>query len=127
MRTTCSEPTKYLWTVELAAQKVRAKAIAFASHKLEVGEQDLELECGAVYVKGVRGMNVSLSEISRTLAGNVGMSLPGGMEPDLAATAYFNSTALTFAYGANACEVEIDLRPVMCELSATSWFTTAAS
>ncbi|MCA6108283.1 xanthine dehydrogenase family protein molybdopterin-binding subunit [Bradyrhizobium cenepequi] len=95
-------------SVELAAQKVRAKAIAFASHKLEVGEQDLELEGGAVRVKGVPGMNVSLSEIARTLAGNVGISLPGGMEPDLAATAYFNSTALTFAYGANACEVEID-------------------
>ncbi|MFL6839214.1 MAG: molybdopterin cofactor-binding domain-containing protein, partial [Bradyrhizobium sp.] len=95
-------------SVELAAQAVRAKAIAFASHKLEVGEQDLELEGGAVRVKGVSGMNVSLSEIARTLAGNIGMSLPAGMEPDLAATAYFNCNALTFAYGANACEVEID-------------------
>jgi aerobic carbon-monoxide dehydrogenase large subunit len=36
------------------------------------------------------------------------MSLPAVMEPDLAATAYFNCNALTFAYGANACEVEID-------------------
>lgn len=95
-------------SVELAAQNVRAKAITFASDKLEVGEQDLELENGAVRVKGVPEMKVSLSEIARTLAGNAGMSLPDGMEPDLAATAYFNSTALTFAYGANACEVEID-------------------
>lgn len=95
-------------SVELAARKVQAKAIAFASNKLEVGEEDLELEDGAVRVKGVPGMNVSLSEIARTLAGNIGMSLPGDMEPDLAATAYFNSNALTFTYGANACEVEID-------------------
>jgi carbon-monoxide dehydrogenase large subunit len=95
-------------SVELAAQKVRTKAIAFTSHKLEVGEEDLELVDGAVRVKGVSEMNVSLSEIARTLAGNTGVSLPDGMEPDLAATAYFNSNALTFAYGANACEVEID-------------------
>jgi aerobic carbon-monoxide dehydrogenase large subunit len=95
-------------SVQLAAQKVRAKAIAFASHKLEVGEHDLELEGGAVRVKGISEMKIELSEIARTLAGNTGVPLPGDMEPDLAATAYFNSNAVTFAYGANACEVEVD-------------------
>lgn len=59
-------------------------------------------------VKGIREMKVKLSEIARVLAGNTGMTLPNDMEPDLAATAYFNSNALTFAYGANACEVEVD-------------------
>jgi carbon-monoxide dehydrogenase large subunit len=34
--------------------------------------------------------------------------LPGQLDPDLAATAYFESNVLTFAYGSNACEVEID-------------------
>ncbi|RYF55702.1 MAG: hypothetical protein EOO27_20350, partial [Comamonadaceae bacterium] len=95
-------------SIELAAQKVRAKAIAFASHQLEVGEHDLELEAGAVRVRGVPGMSITLANIARALTGNIGMGLPGNMEPDLTATAYFASNALTFAYGANACEVEID-------------------
>jgi carbon-monoxide dehydrogenase large subunit len=95
-------------SVQLAADKVRAKAITFASHQLEVDEQDLELEAGAVHVKGIPDMKIKLSEIAGALAGSTGVPLPGNMEPDLAATAYFNSNALTFAYGANACEVEID-------------------
>src|SRR6185437_7328246 len=73
-------------SVQLAAHKVRAKAIAFASHQLEVGEHDLELESGTVRVKGVPEMNIKLSEIARVLAGNAGMALPSNMEPDLAAT-----------------------------------------
>lgn len=95
-------------SVQLAAHKVRAKAITFASHQLEVDEHDLELEGGAVRVKGIADMKIKLSEIARALAGSTGVPLPGNMEPDLAAMAYFNSNALTFAYGANACEVEVD-------------------
>jgi carbon-monoxide dehydrogenase large subunit len=53
-------------------------------------------------------MQVSLGEIARTLSGSAGLLLPGHLEPDLAATAYFESNALTFAYGSNTCEVEID-------------------
>lgn len=95
-------------SVEMAARQVRAKALRFASNRLEAGEQDLEIIDGAIQVKGVPGMSVTLAEVSRALAGNAGMSTPYGMEPDLAATAYFESQGLTFAYGSNACEVEID-------------------
>ncbi|GGH24128.1 dehydrogenase/oxidase [Alsobacter metallidurans] len=95
-------------SVEMAAQKVRAKALRFASNRLEAGEQDLEIVDGAIQVKGVPGMSITLAEVSRALAGAAGMSTPYGMEPDLAATAYFESQGLTFAYGSNACEVEID-------------------
>jgi carbon-monoxide dehydrogenase large subunit len=95
-------------SVELAAQKVRAKAIKAASIMLEAAESDLELEEGVVRVVGVPSMQVSLGDIARTLSGSAGLLLPGHLEPDLAATAYFESNALTFAYGSNACEVEID-------------------
>ncbi len=95
-------------SVELAAQQVRKKALKAASFMLEAAEHDLEIEDGVVRVIGVPGMQVSLGDIARALSGNAGLLLPGHMEPDLAATAYFESNALTFAYGANACEVEVD-------------------
>ncbi len=59
-------------------------------------------------VRGVPGLKITLAEIARTLAGNAGVALPKGIEPDLAATAYFESNGVTFAHSANACEVEID-------------------
>jgi aerobic carbon-monoxide dehydrogenase large subunit len=95
-------------SVELAAQKVRNKALQAASFMLEAAENDLEIENGIVRVTGVPGMQVSLGDIARALSGSAGLLLPGHIEPDLAATAYFESNALTFAYGSNACEVEID-------------------
>ncbi len=95
-------------SVHVAAQKLRSKALHFASLKLEVSADDLELSEGAVQVKGVPGLKIPLADIARALAGTTGVPLPGGMEPDLAATAYFESSGVTFAYGSNACEVEID-------------------
>jgi carbon-monoxide dehydrogenase large subunit len=95
-------------SVELAAQKVRNKALKAASFMLEAAENDLEIVQGMVRVVGVPGMQVSLGEIARALSGSAGLLLPGHIEPDLAATAYFESNALTFAYGSHACEVEID-------------------
>ncbi|WP_460450256.1 molybdopterin cofactor-binding domain-containing protein [Alsobacter sp. SYSU BS001988] len=95
-------------SVEMAAQKVRAKAMRFAAHRLEAGEQDLELADGVVSVKGVPGLGVALADIAKALAGAPGLGMPYGLEPDLAATAYFESEGLTFSYGSNACEVEID-------------------
>jgi carbon-monoxide dehydrogenase large subunit len=95
-------------SVELAAQKVRNKALKAASFMLEAAEHDLEIENGVVRVAGVPGMQVSLGDIARALSGSAGLLLPGNIEPDLAATAYFESDALTFAYGSHACEVEVD-------------------
>jgi carbon-monoxide dehydrogenase large subunit len=95
-------------SVELAARKVRNKALKAASFILEAAESDLEIESGVVRVVGVPGMRVSLGEIARLLSGSAGLLLPGHLDPDLAATAYFESNVLTFAYGSNACEVEID-------------------
>jgi carbon-monoxide dehydrogenase large subunit len=95
-------------SVELAARKVRNKALQAASFMLEAAETDLEIDEGIVRVVGVPGMQVSLGDIARALSGSAGLLLPGRLEPDLAATAYFESNAPTFAYGSNACEVEID-------------------
>lgn len=95
-------------SVDIAARKVRAKAVKVAARMLEVAEQDLEIEGGMVRVVGVPGMGVTLATIARTLSGAAGVPLPAGIEPDLAATGYFEASQLAFAYGSQACEVEID-------------------
>ena len=95
-------------SVEIAARKVRDKAIKVAAQMLEVAEHDLDINDGAVHVLGVSGMNVTLAAIARALSGAAGVALPKGIEPDLAATGYFETSQLAFAYGSQACEVEID-------------------
>ena len=95
-------------SVEIAAREVRAKALKVAAHMMEVSEIDLEIENGEIGVVGVPGMKVTLAAVARTLSGAAGVPLPSGISPDLAATGYFEANQLAFAYGAHACEVEID-------------------
>jgi aerobic carbon-monoxide dehydrogenase large subunit len=96
-------------SVELAAQRVRAKALKAASEILEAGESDLDIENGTVKVAGVPGMTVTLGDIAKRLQGAAGVPMMAGIEPDLAATAYFDARATTFAYGTNICEAEVDI------------------
>jgi carbon-monoxide dehydrogenase large subunit len=95
-------------SVHMAATQVRAKAIKVASEILEAAEQDLVLEDGAVRVAGT-DRTVSIGEIAVKLQGLLAMPMPGGLEPGLAATAYFETRQTTFANGTNACEVEVDV------------------
>src|SRR5262249_57596343 len=48
------------------------------------------------------------AEIARGLDGDGAMPMPRGIEPGLAATAYYEARATTFASGSNAAEVEVD-------------------
>jgi carbon-monoxide dehydrogenase large subunit len=95
-------------SVEIAAREVRGKALKVAAHMMEVSEADLEIENGEIGVVGVPGMKVTLAAVARTLSGAAGVPLPPGVTPDLAATGYFETSQLAFAYGSQACEVEID-------------------
>jgi aerobic carbon-monoxide dehydrogenase large subunit len=95
-------------SVEIAAREVRGKALKVAAHMMEVSEADLEIENGEIGVVGVPGMKVTLAAVARTLSGAAGVPLPPDVTPDLAATGYFEASQLAFAYGSQACEVEID-------------------
>ncbi len=96
-------------SVHLAAAQVREKALRVAADMLEAAEADLEIEQGVVQVKGVPGMKVPLGTIATKLNGIAGIPTHKGMDPGLSATAYFDAKQLTFANGANACEVEVDI------------------
>lgn len=96
-------------SVHQASNIVRSKAIKVASEMLEVSEDDLELEEGAVRVVGVPGMQVPLGQIAFRLNGMSGMPMVAGVEPGLAATAYYEARKNTFANGTHLCEVEVDV------------------
>jgi carbon-monoxide dehydrogenase large subunit len=92
-----------------AAVLVKNKVIAIASHMMEAGEQDLEIEGREVRVKGVPGMKLGLQEIARAAAGMPGYKLPGGLPPGLEATEQIVIDDMTYANGTAVAEVEVDV------------------
>ncbi len=95
-------------SVHMAASAVRAKALKIASDALEVSEGDLVLEDGEVRVVGVPDLKISLASIALKLDGSSGVPMLPGVEPGLAATAYFEAQRTTFASGTHVAEVEVD-------------------
>jgi len=96
-------------SVHLAAQDVRKKVIKVASHLLEAAEEDIEIDGGKVFVRGVPGMTKTLGDIARSVAGMPGFALPGGMEPGLEATQYFSPAQAAYCNGTAVAEVEVDI------------------
>jgi carbon-monoxide dehydrogenase large subunit len=96
-------------SVHQASVAVRGKALKVASEILEASEADLVLEDGAVRVVGVAAMNVPLGQIASRLNGMSGMPMVAGVEPGLAATAYYEARRNTFANGTHLAEVEVDI------------------
>ena len=96
-------------SVHLAAVAVRAKAIKVASELLEAAEDDLVVEDGAVRVAGVPELQVPLAQIAARLNGMSGIPLFPGIEPGLAATAFYEVRKATFANGTHLAEVEVDV------------------
>lgn len=95
-------------SVHLAAVEVRDKAIRLAAEALECAPADLELESGAVRLKGVPEKNLPLGELARRLAGQVAVPGPAGFTPGLEATAYHAVERPVYANGANVAVVEVD-------------------
>jgi carbon-monoxide dehydrogenase large subunit len=91
-----------------AAAKVRRKLLSIASHLLEAGEQDLEIEGRKVHVKGVKDMAVDFGRLASAVAGTAGYRLPGGLEPGLEATESVVIDPMTYANGTAVAEVEVD-------------------
>ena len=91
-----------------AAGRVRDKALAIASHVLEAAPEDLEIVNGVVRVRGAPEISVGLGHLAETVAGTPGFSLPGGIEPGLAATEATVLDDMPFANGTAVAEVEVD-------------------
>lgn len=115
--------------VAVAAQEVRARALRYAANMLEAAPDDLELAAGRVVVKGAPERAVTLKQVA--IASNPlryafdedakaatqfaparasdGPQLPPGDEPGLEAVGYYSPPHATWASGAHAAVVEVDV------------------
>jgi len=91
-----------------AAAAVREKAVRIAAHLLEAAPDDLHVADGRVSVKGAPGRAVTLAEVAR-VAFLETHRLPPDTEPGLDATRFYDPIRGTFAAGAQAAVVEVDL------------------
>ncbi len=96
-------------SVHLAAEAVALKAKRIAAQLFEVAEEDLELEGGAVRVKGVPGMAKPLGELATRTLGVPGFAMAAAIDPGLDGTAYFKPEQSVYASSAHAAEVEVDI------------------
>ena len=95
-------------STQAAALALREKAIKAASHQLEAAEEDLELAGGAVRVRGIPELSVTLKDLARALSGMKGYSRPKGMAPSLEATADFLPHDVTYGFATHVVEAEVD-------------------
>ncbi len=96
-------------SVHLAALDVREKAIKVAAHMLEAAEEDIELEDGRAFVRGVPDMALTLGQIAHAVTGTPGYALPPGIAPGLEATHYFAPAQSAYCNGTHIAEVEVDI------------------
>jgi aerobic carbon-monoxide dehydrogenase large subunit len=89
-----------------AAMKIVEKARKIAAHELEVSEDDLEYEAGTFRVRGAPDKAKTVSELA--FSAWTAHNLPGGLEPNLDATAAYDADNFVYPYGAHICAVEVD-------------------
>lgn len=88
-----------------ALDKVEAKAKKIAAHLLEADEGDIVIENGALKVAGT---DKQVPWFQMALAAYTAHNLPGGMEPGLKETSFYDPSNFTFPAGCYVSEVEID-------------------
>ncbi|GAA3100379.1 carbon-monoxide dehydrogenase large subunit [Streptosporangium carneum] len=90
-----------------AAARLRDRIVAIAAHQLEAAPEDLEVAGEVVRVKGDPGARRTLEEIAASAWR--GWDLPEGMSPGLEERATHDPAAYTYAYGAHAAAVAVDV------------------
>jgi len=91
-----------------AARRVRARAMQAAARVLEASPADIRWESGRAWVTGAPERAIGLSELARAAASGRGpLVLPDG--PGLEAACYFAPSGITYASGAHAAVVEVDI------------------
>jgi carbon-monoxide dehydrogenase large subunit len=92
--------------VARAAREVAGKARVVAAEMLECAPADVVLAAGRAHVAGVPGRGVALGDLARAAVRS--RTLLREARPGLQACGYFAPETVTFAFGAQACAVEVD-------------------
>ncbi len=103
--------------VARAAREVRRKAALVAASMLECAPEDVRVENGRLHVAGMPGKSVALAEVAKVASKSTVLAPTG--EPGLNTCAYFYPKTVTWAFGAQAAAVEVDLDT--CEVSVLKY------
>ena len=95
-------------TVAVAADRIAAKARQLAAHLLEASAADVVLADGRAHVRGLRDRGVDFVDLARLAYAPPPGGMPGGLEPGLESTVYFDSGLATFSGAVHVAVVEAD-------------------
>jgi carbon-monoxide dehydrogenase large subunit len=95
-------------------QRIKEKARKIGAHLLEADPEDVVYEDGKVFVKGSPDRAKTIQEIAGAAA--LAYNLPGGMEPFLDDTAYYDPPNCTFPFGTHIAVVDVDSRTGQVQL-----------
>jgi aerobic carbon-monoxide dehydrogenase large subunit len=93
--------------VAQTAREVRGKAAQVAAEMLECAPADVRIEEGRVHVAGLPTKSVPLGKVAHAAIKSKALKPLG--EPGLNACTYFYPDTVTWAFGANAAVVEVDV------------------
>jgi carbon-monoxide dehydrogenase large subunit len=91
-----------------SAREVARRARLVAAEALECAADDVVLAGGRAHVAGVPSRAVALGALARAAVRSPALAREGG-EPGLRACGYFYPGSVTWAFGAHACAVEVDV------------------
>jgi aerobic carbon-monoxide dehydrogenase large subunit len=94
-------------SVARTAREVAGKARVVAAEMLECAPADVVLAAGRAHVAGLPERGVALGDLSRAAVRS--KTLLREARPGLQACGYFAPETVTFAFGAQACAVEVDV------------------
>ena len=92
--------------VDMATDRVLAKARTIAAHQLEISEDDLEYVEGEFRAKGSPSRAMALGALA--FEAFTAHNLPDGMEPNLEGQISWDPPNFTFPFGVHVAVVEID-------------------
>jgi carbon-monoxide dehydrogenase large subunit len=93
--------------VARATREVREKATLVAAELFECAPHDIRIEQGRVHVAGAPGRSLPLAQVAQAATRTA--VLAGTSGPGLNGCCYFYPETVTWAFGANAAAVEVDI------------------
>ncbi len=94
------------YAVQVACDKVVAKAKRVAAHLLEAAEDDVEFDAGTFQVKGSPDANTTMQDVA--LAIFAAHDYPEDMEPSLDSDATVDPENFSYPHGTHLCATEVD-------------------
>lgn len=102
--------------VLVAAQTLKQKILGVAAEVLEVSSDDLDMDHGEVFVRGVAQSRLSFRDIYVAASPGPMARLPAGAEPGTSERHYFVPPTVTFGAGFQAAVVEVDIETGFVEI-----------